>query len=310
MTRPVPLLATFSQGGPYDGQLYVYPDGLSTDFLTELGFSITPGLEEFAPESGSQALISGENVDLLEADVVVFATESQEMFEETPGLRHRRQPARGRGGPRGLHRRDPRRSHLLRHPAEPHLPARRAHAAPRGRPPRAPPRGPSRPDPPPVTSHQRSTRSPMTPTRRTFLTGLSAMAVAGLLSACGRRHRTGHQPRATTPAAAGSSPAEEAAFPVDDHAQVRRDHRSRRRRPAWCLPRAHRPGRAAGAGDRAGRGHELVRRRELPAASSRGPQDALGDAELPAVLEDTNGVEIEKVAALAPDLIVGAVQPG
>ncbi|CAB4704051.1 MAG: ABC transporter substrate-binding protein [Actinobacteria bacterium] len=76
------LTATFSQGGPYDGQLYVYPDGLSTDFLTDLGFVITPGLEEYAPDSGSQALISGENVDLLEADVVVFATESTEQFDE------------------------------------------------------------------------------------------------------------------------------------------------------------------------------------------------------------------------------------
>ena len=76
------MTATFSQGGPYDGQLYVYPDGLSTDFLTDLGFEITPGLEEYAPDSGSQALISGENVDLLEADVVVLATESEEMFDE------------------------------------------------------------------------------------------------------------------------------------------------------------------------------------------------------------------------------------
>jgi len=74
--------ATFSQGGPYDGQLYVYPDGLSTDFLTGLGFEITPGLEEYAPDSGSQAQISGENVHLLEADVVVWATESAEMFDE------------------------------------------------------------------------------------------------------------------------------------------------------------------------------------------------------------------------------------
>ena len=31
----------------------------------------------------------------------------------------------------------------------------------------------------------------------------------------------------------------------------------------------------------------------------------LGDADLPEVLEDTNGVEIEKVAALQPDLIIG-----
>jgi iron-siderophore transport system substrate-binding protein len=31
----------------------------------------------------------------------------------------------------------------------------------------------------------------------------------------------------------------------------------------------------------------------------------LGDAELPEVLEDTNGVEVEKIAALRPDLIIG-----
>ena len=46
------LTATFSQGGPYDGQLYVYPAGLSTDFLTDLGFTMTTGLEDYAPEEG------------------------------------------------------------------------------------------------------------------------------------------------------------------------------------------------------------------------------------------------------------------
>jgi iron complex transport system substrate-binding protein len=73
--------ATFSQGGPYDGQLYVYPDGLSTDFLTDLGFTITTGLEEYAAEAGSQAEISAENVGLIDADVIVFATEDEEMFQ-------------------------------------------------------------------------------------------------------------------------------------------------------------------------------------------------------------------------------------
>jgi iron complex transport system substrate-binding protein len=73
--------ATFSQGGPYDGILYVYPAGLSTSFLTELGFTMTSGLEEYAPEKGSQAEISAENVGLIDADVVVFATEDEEMFD-------------------------------------------------------------------------------------------------------------------------------------------------------------------------------------------------------------------------------------
>ncbi len=67
--------ATFSQGGAYDGNLYVYPDGLNTDFLTDLGFVITTGFEQFVPAVGEQALISAENVGLLDADVIVFATE-------------------------------------------------------------------------------------------------------------------------------------------------------------------------------------------------------------------------------------------
>ncbi|WP_243057175.1 ABC transporter substrate-binding protein [Nocardioides sp. SR21] len=75
------LTATFSQGGPYDGLLYVYPPGLSTDFLTDLGFTITTGFEEYAPK-GSQAEISAENVGLIDADVIVFATESAEMLQE------------------------------------------------------------------------------------------------------------------------------------------------------------------------------------------------------------------------------------
>jgi iron complex transport system substrate-binding protein len=72
--------ATFSQGGPYDGILYVYPPGLSTDFLTELGFTMTTGFEDYAPE-GSQAEISAENVGLIDADVIVFATEDEKGFD-------------------------------------------------------------------------------------------------------------------------------------------------------------------------------------------------------------------------------------
>jgi iron complex transport system substrate-binding protein len=70
------LTASFSQGLPYDGTLWVYPDGVNTDFLTDLGFTMTPGLEEFAAEAGQQAQLSPENVDLIDADVIVFATET------------------------------------------------------------------------------------------------------------------------------------------------------------------------------------------------------------------------------------------
>lgn len=78
--------ATFSQGGPYDGILYVYPDGLSTSFLTDLGFTMTQGLDDFAPDLGSQAEISAENTALIEADVVVFATEDADMFDVLQGF--------------------------------------------------------------------------------------------------------------------------------------------------------------------------------------------------------------------------------
>ncbi|MBF4161455.1 ABC transporter substrate-binding protein [Nocardioides acrostichi] len=76
------MTATFSQGGPSDNQLYVYPDGLSTEFLSDLGFTMTKGLEKFAADSDSQALISAENVGLIDADVIVFATESREQFDQ------------------------------------------------------------------------------------------------------------------------------------------------------------------------------------------------------------------------------------
>ena len=42
---------------------------------------MTTGLEKYAPEEGSQAEISAENVGLIDADVIVFATEDQEMFD-------------------------------------------------------------------------------------------------------------------------------------------------------------------------------------------------------------------------------------
>lgn len=80
------LSATFSQGAPWEGNLYVYPDGLNTDFLTDLGFTITPGLEEFVPPEGGQALISPENVGLIDADVIVFATEEKAGVNQVLGF--------------------------------------------------------------------------------------------------------------------------------------------------------------------------------------------------------------------------------
>jgi len=67
--------ATFSQNGFYNGLIYAYPDGLSTDFLTMLGFKINPKLTPLIKKEGEQVGISAERLDVLEADVIVFATE-------------------------------------------------------------------------------------------------------------------------------------------------------------------------------------------------------------------------------------------
>lgn len=76
------LTASFSQGTPWEGTLWVYPDGVNTDFLTELGFVMTPGLEQYAATAGEQAQLSAENIDLIDADVIVFATEQPSALDE------------------------------------------------------------------------------------------------------------------------------------------------------------------------------------------------------------------------------------
>jgi iron complex transport system substrate-binding protein len=67
--------ATFSQGGFYDGLIYVYPPGLNTEFLSYLGFAINPKLTPLVERAGEQVTVSAERLDVLDADVAVFATE-------------------------------------------------------------------------------------------------------------------------------------------------------------------------------------------------------------------------------------------
>lgn len=67
--------ATFAQNGFYDGLIYTYQDGLNTDFLTMLGFKINPKLTPLVENPGEQVAISEERMDVLDADVVLFATE-------------------------------------------------------------------------------------------------------------------------------------------------------------------------------------------------------------------------------------------
>jgi iron complex transport system substrate-binding protein len=67
--------ASFVQNAFYDGLIYAYPDELGTDFLTMLGFTINPKLAPLVKKEGEQVGISAERLDVLDADVIVFATE-------------------------------------------------------------------------------------------------------------------------------------------------------------------------------------------------------------------------------------------
>lgn len=66
---------TFTQNAFYDGLIYTYPEGLNTEFLTDLGFRIAPAITRLREKAGEQVTLSPERVDLLEADALLFATE-------------------------------------------------------------------------------------------------------------------------------------------------------------------------------------------------------------------------------------------
>lgn len=67
--------ASFAQNAFYNGLLYAYQNGLNTEFLTMLGFTINPKLDGLIKTAGEQVAISEERLDVLDADVIVFATE-------------------------------------------------------------------------------------------------------------------------------------------------------------------------------------------------------------------------------------------
>jgi iron complex transport system substrate-binding protein len=72
--------AILLQNAFYDGQAIAYQEGLSTDFLTDLGFAIPAELDPFVTEAdGSQAFIPLEQLSTLDAaDVLIWATEKPE----------------------------------------------------------------------------------------------------------------------------------------------------------------------------------------------------------------------------------------
>ncbi|MDI9897167.1 ABC transporter substrate-binding protein [Rhodococcus sp. IEGM 1381] len=69
--------AIFLQNAFYEGKAIAYQDGLSTDFLTKLGFTIPDDIDAYVPADGSaQASIPMENLSVLNvADVLIWGTE-------------------------------------------------------------------------------------------------------------------------------------------------------------------------------------------------------------------------------------------
>lgn len=67
--------AVFLQNAIYDGSAIAYQNGLSTDFLTDLGFTIPTSLDRYA-QGGGQAYIPLERLSVLDdADVLIWGTE-------------------------------------------------------------------------------------------------------------------------------------------------------------------------------------------------------------------------------------------
>ncbi len=111
--------AVFLQNAFYDNNAIAYQQGLSTEFLTDLGFTIPASLDEFATEGG-QAYIPIEQLAVLDdADVLLWGTENPEdrtNLEAEPlynSLQH------GAGRQARLHRRRHGGGDLLHQPAEP-----------------------------------------------------------------------------------------------------------------------------------------------------------------------------------------------
>ncbi|GAA4726675.1 iron-siderophore ABC transporter substrate-binding protein [Nocardioides endophyticus] len=140
----------------------------------------------------------------------------------------------------------------------------------------------------------------MNPTRRRFLAGLSVLAVAPVLAACGSDSASDGG-SASKPSSSGAP--EESAFPVTIKHKYGETTIEKAPERVVCIGLTDQDTLMAlgivPVGVTYWFGDEKLQG-VYPWA-----QDYLGDAELPTVLKETNGVEIEKVAALAPDLIIG-----
>lgn len=91
--------AIFLQGSPSDGNVIASQAGLSTDFLTDLGFVVPKDIEPFI-RKGEQAYIPLERISVLDAaDTLVWGTEKdadRAVLEKIPGFANLRAVKAGR----------------------------------------------------------------------------------------------------------------------------------------------------------------------------------------------------------------------
>lgn len=148
----------------------------------------------------------------------------------------------------------------------------------------------------------------MNPSRRNVLAGLSALALAPVLAACGSDSGSSGSDAAGSPSPSGSGGASdaagsaEAAFPATITHKYGETTVEKAPTRVVCVGLTEQD--------------SLLALGIVPVAVTKWfgdapgyifpwAEDLLGDAELPEVLEDTDGVQIEKIAALQPDLIIG-----
>jgi iron complex transport system substrate-binding protein len=141
----------------------------------------------------------------------------------------------------------------------------------------------------------------MNPSRRRFLTGLSVLAVAPLLAACGDDSAEDTGSRGTG-GAGSTAPAEPEVFPATISHKYGETTVEKAPTRVVCVGLTEQDALLALGIVPVGVTKWFG---DAPGFIFPWAVDKLGDGELPEVLEDTNGVQVEKIAALRPDLIIG-----
>ena len=144
----------------------------------------------------------------------------------------------------------------------------------------------------------------MQPTRRHLLSGLAALAVAPVLAACGSEDEpSGGVDNGSSPSGSGSGDAEPSAFPVTLKHKYGETTIEAAPERVVCVGLLEQDALLALGVVPVGVTYWFGDK-ELQGINPWA-EELLGDAERPTLLEDTDGVQLEKIAALRPDLIIG-----